>query len=373
MDTVVYDTIEQLDPAEVAGLDGSPLDFSFGLLRAVERSLWGHLSVRYLAVEEGGALIAFTPIYIGTNLNFNALMPRIIQGIYQRMLTLAGEAAGYTVAIVGSLISDRGWIPSLPNCDSRGALRLMLPEMDRIARIGGAHFCIVKDIHQEFPDADLFIAAGYTRMFSLPTVRANVAFASFEDYLHSLSKNGRHHARKNFRKAEHKLDSRFVDDYADLIPVAFPLFRRTYLKAQHKFEELSPRFFAEMARAGQPRSRLLLCEKEGVAVGAALLLLDAHTQQIKRIGIDYEQEDTGLIYNLLMYQSLRHAIENHVDSFYLGQSSFTPKVRMGGHLEDQFLFLKGYSFTLRASFPAQKLWLNRYRAGRILAALDKGA
>lgn len=372
MQTVVYDTIEQLDPEEVAGLDGSPIDFSFGLLRAIEYSLWGHLSVRYLAVEDGGALIAFTPIYIGTNLNFNALMPRIVQGFYQRMLTLLGEAAGYTVAIVGSLISDRGWIPAHPACDSRAALRLMLPEIDRIARASGAHFCIVKDIHEEFPNADQFIAAGYTRMFSLPTVRAPVAFASFEDYLQSLSKNGRHHARKNFRKAEHKLDCRFVDDYAELIPTAFPLFRRTYLKAPYKFEELSPRFFAQMARTRHPRSRLLLCEKNGRAVGAALLLLDAHTQQIKRIGIDYDQEDTGLIYNLLMYQSLQHAIENNVDSLYLGQSSFTPKVRMGGHLEEQFLFLKGYSFTLRASFPAQKLWLNRYRAERVLAALDKG-
>ena len=370
MNTVVYNTIDQLNPAEVEALDGSPLDFSFGLLRAVERSLWGDLSVKYLAVEEGGALAAFTPIYIGTNLNFNALMPALIQKFYRSMLTMLGEAAGYTVAVVGSLISDRGWIPARPGCDTRAALRLMLPEIDHVARAGGAHFCVVKDIHQEFPNADQFIAAGYARMFSLPTVRATVAFGSFEDYLQSLSKNSRHHARKNLRKGKDKLTFRIVDDYADLIPAAFPLFRRTYLKAKFKLEELSPRFFAEMADTRHPRSRLLLCEKDGRAVGAALLLLDAHNLQIKRIGIDYDQEDTGLIYNLLMYHSLQHAIENKVHSFYMGQSSFTPKVRMGGNLEDQFLYHKGYSFTLRASVPAQRLWLTRYRAEHILTTLD---
>lgn len=371
--SAVYDTIEQLAPAQVAALEGSPLDFSFGLLRAVERSLWGRLFVKYVTIEEDGELVALAPVYVGRNLNFNALMPQLIQRLYARMLDLLGESAGYTVAIVGSLISDRGWIPMRAGCDRRAALGLMLKEIDNVARGGGAHFCIIKDIHQEFPDAALFVADGYTRTFSLPTVRADVSFDSFEDYLQHLSKNGRHHARKNIRKAEKKaLRFRFVDDYAPLVRVAFPLFRRTYLKAPYKFEELSPHFFEEMSRTEQPRSRMLLCEQEGRVVGVALLLFDAQAQQIKRIGIDYEQDDTGLVYNMLMYQSLTHAIEHKVSSFYMGQSSFTPKVRMGGRLEDQFLYLKGYSLSLRASFQAQKFWLNRYSVERVTASLAEG-
>jgi len=92
MHALVFDSIDQIGWEAIEPLAGSPVDFSYGLLRAVERSLWGDLSVRYLAVEEDKAIVAFTPIYIGTNLNFNALLPRFIQRSYVSMVDSLGAA-----------------------------------------------------------------------------------------------------------------------------------------------------------------------------------------------------------------------------------------------------------------------------------------
>src|SRR5258706_8697268 len=111
MRTKVYESIDALGCGRLEPLD-TGLDFSFGALRAIERSLWGELLVRYLTVEsDDGTVLAFTPVYIRSNLNFNALLPKAIQTGYDAMVGYLGMAMATRVAVAGSLISDRGWIP----------------------------------------------------------------------------------------------------------------------------------------------------------------------------------------------------------------------------------------------------------------------
>ncbi len=373
MHTAVYDSIDEIGARRIEPLEGARLDFSYGLLRAIERSLWGDLTVKYLAVEAGDEMLAFTPIYIGANLNFNALLPGFVQSGYAALIKFFGQKAAYRIAVVGCLISDYGWIPMLRGGDARGIVKLMLPEIDRVAGAQGAHFCMLKDIRRDFPAIAEFVAAGYTQGFSLPTVSVPTAFKSFEDYVQNRSKNGRKHARKNGRKADGKLALKTVADFSDLVPAVYPFFRRTFLKAKYQFEELSPRFFAECARSTQPRTELVICEKAGRIVGATLNFYDAQELQIKRVGVDYEQEETALIYNMMMYQGLRNAIERGIPRVSLGQSTYLPKTRLGGEMDDLYLFLKGYSAATRASFPAQRLWMERYRAERVLTTLQGDA
>lgn len=371
MHVAVYDTIDELGPGAIEPLEGSTLDFSYGLLRAVERSLWGDLSVRYLAVRDGADLAAFTPVYIGANLNFNALMPRLVQRGYSALLDWVGGAAGYSIAVVGCLLSDRGWIPTHPEADAAAVVRLMLPEIDRVAREGGADFCMLKDIHERFPESHQFLKAGFVQTYSLPGVRVETPYASFDDYLRHRSKNGRKHARKNFRKAEGRLRVRSHPDFAGLVPAVYPLFRQTFLKAQFHFEELSPYFYRECAASTSPRSELLVCEKGGERVGSVMLLYNSKELQIKRVGVDYAQEDSGLVYNMMMYEGMRRAIELGIPGVSLGQSTYTPKTRLGGEMETLFLFLKGYKLPLQASFPLQKLWLRRYQSARVQQTLQE--
>ena len=364
-----FSSIDQIGPDRMASLEGSNLDFSYGLLRAIERSLWGGLTVRYVSVRDGDDIIAFTPVYIGTNLNFNALMPGFVQRSYTAMVDNLGLGAAYKVAVVGCLISDRGWIPARPGCDMEAVLSLLLPKIESVAREHGAKFILIKDIHREFQYSHKFVESGYVQVFSLPTIHVATAFNSFDEYLGSLTKNGRKHARKTYRRAEGMLTLRQVTDFAPWIPSVYPLFRNTFLKAKYQFEELSPQFFEECAHSSTPKTKMILCHKGSDIVGALLMFYDSREQLSKRIGIDYRQEETPLIYNLLMYEGLRHAVECGITKVHLGQSTYVPKTRMGGQLDDQYLFLKPFSMDLRISMPLQKAWLNRYRSDRVLKNL----
>jgi hypothetical protein len=144
--------------------------------------------------------------------------------------------------------------------------------------------------------------AGYTEGYSLPTIRLNTDYPSFEAYLEKqMTKNGRKHARKQFAKAEGIYKLTAYDDYEPWIPRVFGLHRAVFLKAKYQFEELPPSFFAECAKSVDPKTELLVCERnDGRIVGSMLIFYNDREQQNKRIGIDYDIADSGLIYNLLI-------------------------------------------------------------------------
>jgi len=374
----VYESIDEIGPDRLEILP-TGLDFSFGLLRAMERSLWGELLVRYTTVEsdDGGKVLAFTPVYVGSNLNFNALLPKFIQTGYDSLVGSLGVAMATRVAVAGCLISDRGWIPMHPELEDRkGALRLLLVEIDRVAKKYKAQLGMLKDIHCAFPGEDRAVMreAGFTEGFSLPTIRINTAYGSFEEFLSKhLSKNGRKHARKQFHKAEGAFTLRVVEDFEDLIPKVFPLHRAVFLKAKYQFEELRPRFFVECARCTSPKTELVLCERtDGRLAGSLLIFYNDREQQNKRIGIDYDLADSGLIYNLLNYTGIQRAIARGLSTLWLGQSSYLTKTRLGGEIEDQYLLIKAYDPALKPTLPLQRWWMSRYSAANIRAGLEKG-
>jgi len=371
----IFESIDEVGAERLAPLD-TGLDFSFGLLRAMERSLWGELAVRYLTVDDDGTLVAFTPLYVGSNLNFNALLPQAVQKGYDALVNAVGMAVATRVAVVGSLISDRGWIPMHPDLrDRAGALRLILRDINVVAKKHHAQLAMLKDIHRDFPSGDRAVmrGAGYAEGFSLPTIRINTAYASWDEFLMKhLTKNGRKHARKQFTHAEGKFVIRAFDEFEEMIPRVFPLHRAVFLKAKYQFEELPPRFFTECARTSSPHTEMLTCERvsDGRIVGSLMIFFDDEEQQNKRIGIDYSNEESGLVYNLLNYSGIQRAIARGCKTLWLGQSSYLPKTRMGGAIEDQYLLIKAYDPMLKPTLPLQRWWMSRYSAAKISASLE---
>ena len=86
MHTQRYDSIAKIGAERIEPLQGSPVDFSYGLLRAMERSLWGDVQVHYLCVEQGRELLGFVPVYFGTNIEFMALMPGPVKAGYSALV-----------------------------------------------------------------------------------------------------------------------------------------------------------------------------------------------------------------------------------------------------------------------------------------------
>jgi hypothetical protein len=371
MECTIYDSIDDIGAERLAPLEGSPIDFSYGLLRAIERTVWGDLKIRYLAIEEGGTLLSFLPVNVGTNIAFTAAMPRVVQAAYPALLDGVGLAAAYRIMVAGSLISDCGFIPLHPDCDRDAVVDRLIRELDALCRAEKVQVCFVKDVNEHFPGIGRLRAGGFVECFSLPVVRANTRFDSGEAYIQSLSANGRSHARRALKKAKKTFNLRVVTDFEPLIPDVYHLFRATYLKAEFKLEELPPQFFVECARAHPPSAEMILCERGSRVVGAYLCLFNEKQRLNKRVGIDYSDKESPAIYNILNYHALIRAAEAGIPVSYLGQTAYTPKVRMGGEIDDQFLFIKGYDLGVKLSLPLQKAWMNRYRADEVRRQMEE--
>ncbi len=372
MHTQIYDSIDLIGPERIEPLEGSPVDFSFGLLRAMERSLWGDVRVRYVCVEEAGDLLGFIPVYIGTNIEFMALMPGPIKAGYAGLVEHMGLGQAYGVAVAGSLISDRGFIPLRPGCDRDAVLDSIIAAIDVIADEHRLHLAFIKDVHQDFPGIDRFRAKSFAECYSLPTVAVDTSFTSRSEYIAGLTPNGRSNARRVLKNAAREFTLRFVPIEPELVPRIYPLLRATYLKAPFKLEELPPRFISESAAVQPPSSEALLCERGDRVVGAYLIFFHKGQQLNKRVGIDYGDPQSPLIYNALNIHALLRAAERSIPLSYLGQTSYTPKLRLGGRLENQYLFIKGYRASVRMSLPLQRLWMQRFRAEGIESAVKQG-
>lgn len=374
MHRLVYESIEAIGRGPVSGLDGSRLDFSYGLLRAVEKSLFGDLVVRYLTIEDERGVLAMMPVYVGTNVNINALMPKSIQDGYFKLVALLGDAAKTRFLIAGSLISDKGWIPMLPEAQSPELVGEMMAHIDDFCIGQRVKIGMIKDIHRDFPRemTDRIVERGFQKLYSLPTVTIGTDYPNFDAYVQNLKKNARKHARKVLKAASQRFVFETVNDIASYIDLIYPLFRATYLKAKYQFDESTPAFLHYAAQIDDLGKELILCRKDGRVVGALINFFDDKEQLNKRIGIDYGEEDTPLIYTSLMYQGMRSAIERGLKRVYLGQSTYVPKVRLGGDLEDEYFCVKPYDPLLRLSMPWQIRRSENYRAELVEALALEG-
>lgn len=370
----MYESIEQLSPESINVLTGSPLDFSHGLLRVVEKGLWGDLEVRYLTIERDGRILAMLPVYSGSNVNINALMPKGLQNGIDRFVRSFGLAQRTSFCIAGNPISDKGWIPMAEDAAGPELVAAMTEHVEQYASSLKVQLCLIKDIHDDFP-ADWKAAIehhGFQRTFSLPTVIVNTDFPSFDDYISALKKNARKHARKTLRAAESLLEFESTTDYRHMIDQVFPLLRGTYLKAKYQFDEGNPAFVQACSEIQDMGTELIVARKNGQVVGALINFFRDGEQLNKRIGIDYRQEETPLIYTSLMYQGIRSAVERGCKRVYLGQSTYVPKMRLGGWLEDMYFYVKPYDPLLKLMMPLSKRWSADYMAHKVEAKALEG-
>lgn len=368
MNRAIFESIDDIGSICSRQCAESRLDFSYGLLRAIEKSLWGDLAVRYLAIKDANDnIISFMPVYIGTNCNINALLPQPIQNAYNRGVQLLGDAIRTKFLIAGSLISDKGWFPTLEHHSYDGVTEEMVRYIDDYSKENKVKVSLIKDIHCDYPADQLEIIErlGYKRMYSLPTVIVNTEFEKFGNYITSLTKNARKHARKVLNAAKNKYTFEVINNYGGYVDSVYPLFRQTYLKAKYKFDESLPNFVYECSNSKDPKTEMIVCRRDDAIVGALINFYNSEEQLNKRIGVQYGKEDSALIYTSLMYEGIRSAIEKNINKVYLGQSTYVPKVRLGGVIEDVYFFVKSYDAILSLSLPTQVKWSRGYAATRV--------
>jgi uncharacterized protein len=89
------------------------------------------------------------------------------------------------------------------------------------------------------------------------------------------------------------------------------------------------------------RIRVFLCERDGVAVGLSLALLDGGRLHLRLVGFDYAATGSDFVYfNVLFYEPIEWGIRNGITDYSFGSGGYTAKAARGCSLVPSYAVVR---------------------------------
>jgi hypothetical protein len=241
-----------------------------------------------------------------------------------------------------------------PDADRRRTLGALCDVMDDVGRELGARVLCFKEFA---PDETAALAdlesLGYFRAPSLASCGLRIRWTSYEAYLESMRAGYRRqllHARA--RTDAQGVRFRTVTGRAAGDLRIFHLYEQVMDHAEFQLERLNPQFFQGLAESFGSACRVILAERGGEAVAAAILLRSGSRLAFLLAGIDYAFNRASGAYISLVGEVVAEAIREGVDYLELGQTSYALKTRLGAEEIPRDLYLKGCSAGLHRMLRA---------------------
>jgi predicted N-acyltransferase len=323
-------SIFDVDPARWdAHVSDDGFYVSHGWLRAMSRG-WPHPE-RCLVLESGGGL----PLYLSPESDGGAYDPSALLGV-------SGDGL-FPLLLVGSRFgfASEPVLPAAGRSEAGQALLDAVPEVAAELGAAASGLLYVPDrVAAEL--GDLLRDAGYVVYLETFEARLPVEWASFDEYLASLSSKRRYAVRRELAAPERSGLRIRRTAQAGLAHVMAPLLanverRHGNLADAGDWERRLERNEAEVGEA----SVLFVLEAGERAVGFSLAYRWRTGLFLRAVGFDYgfpRLRDT--YFSLLVYEPLRYALEHGLRVLHLGTGSLEPKVGRGAELRPLWTALR---------------------------------
>ncbi len=204
-------------------------------------------------------------------------------------------------------------------------------EMHQVARGEGIRYLCLKEFPEEMlPDIK---DASQNKLFkapSVPRVHLPIRWPDFAGYLEHM----RHGYRRQVRSSLHKLrdDIEIVTGGRDVCSAAefYPLYSQVMGRTPTKLEILNEGFFQELYEQFEAELTVIAIKRDHEVLGAALLIQHRGELTFLFVGIDYPLRDRYDVYFNLLNAIVELAISGGFAILDLGQTSYEPKLRLGG-------------------------------------------
>jgi predicted N-acyltransferase len=326
-------------------------DWSYYL--AVERSgLPGFVWV-YFAVRENGQLLAAVPAFI-TDYRVDTTLTGSLRRVTDALASVFPRLLRQRMLSLGSPVAEMchlGFAPGLDAARQRDLLEALLAKAEEHAAAHRAGMIAAKDTAQS-QDA-IWVQAARARHLrrqpGLPGASLDVRYATFDEYLGSLSRSTRRDLRRKLKKtAELRVEWRSdIDDVRDDV---MRLYRATRANAELDFEELTPDYFSCVLREMGTRAKCALYWLGERLVAFNIVLADGKRLLDKFLGMDYA---VAREYNLYFYtwmENVRYCIEQRLPVYQSGQGLHREKLRLGSRLSMNWLWYRHRNRILDALF-----------------------
>ena len=341
----VYDSIASIPQQAWDGLfPGAAEDWNY--YRTIEGCAPKNFNLGAMAAMRGDAVVAAAPLFRTTYELHTSLQGRL-RSFADRVASLAPRLVQLPVMALGSPLLDRcdlGFARDADPAERANLMRSMLDALRQKAAAERIPLLGLKDVSDA--DAQAFEAplseSGFARMTNVPMTYIDLPFRNEDAYFAHLPEKTSSYLRRKLRTLS-RIKVEYRSSVEGLEEQLHALYQstRTNSRVQYgDFDELHPRYFQSVLESCGDRARLMLCWSGDTLVSFQLFMDGEEEVVAKFIGMRYPEARELNLYFINWIMMFRHAIERGIWRVRMGNTSYSVKLLLGGHLEKSWIFFR---------------------------------
>ena len=342
-DVQTYSDIDSVDPrAWDALLAPDDVLATHRFIGVCQKSRAADAAYRHITVHDGRRLVAIATccrMQVALDLLSTGFMRGAIQGVrrWRRdFLRVPVAFCGLPVSVGNSCLRLR------PGTEAKAIAALVARELQSWARESGtAVLCFKEFAPREEPIVASLPEHGYFRAPSMPSCTLDIAWRTFEEYVDAMRAGYRRQILASLRARDRLgLTVRLVSAWEAQAERIFPLYEQVMDRAPFQLERLNLAFFQHLATGLGDQTRVILVERDGALLAAAVLLYAPGALTFLLAGIDYAHHRQSQAYLTLVAEIVAEAIRCRATRLELGQTTYDLKQRLGAAMSPRWLYIK---------------------------------
>ncbi len=283
-----------------------------------------------------------------------------------------------------SALSLKILICGSPACEGRigiapknrsNIIRALIAGMEKIAKDEKASMIAFKDFSGSYTKLldRLLMKQGFNKIESYPSVKMDIDFNSFDEYLKTLSYSTRKDLRRKFRKVDSlpKIDLEVSDNIDGILDEAYGLYQQTFSKSAVQFEEIPKTFFANISKHMPGESKYFLWRINNKLVAFNFCLASADTLMDEYIGFDYSVAYDYHLYFVTFRDIITWCIQNNIKKYESGALTYEPKRRLDCRFMPLSIYVKHRNGLMNLGLRALCSCLKPENFDRVLRSMKK--
>jgi hypothetical protein len=253
----------------------------------------------------------------------------------------------------------------------RGAnARLLASAIVNEARGLKAGLIVLKEFPAKYRSAlECFVHHDFTRIPSLPNVRLNIEYASFEEYMrHALSGGARRKLRLKLRATENAppIEMSVLNDITPIIDEVYPLYLQVYDRSKQHFEKLTKEYFCGLGQRMGDKVRFFIWRQGTKTVAFGSCILHGDTVHAEYLGLDYAVALDLHLYHYTFRDLISWGMAGGFKWFRSSGLNYDPKLHLRYQLDPVDLYVRHTSTLGNWAFSRILPWLEPTRHDKTL-------
>ena len=276
----------------------------------------------------------------------------------------------YARTLMVGCAAGEGHLDGRDDFARRSNARMLASSIVKEARDLKADLIVLKEFPAKYrPVLECFVQNEFARIPSLPNVRLNIDYTSFEEYMRrALSGGTRKQLRKKLRATEHAppIEMTVVDDITPIIEEVYPLYLQVYLRSNLHFERLTKAYFCGLGCRIGDKVRFFIWRQSGKIVAFASCILQGDTIHAEYLGLDYAVALDLHLYHYTFRDLINWGIAGGYKWFRSSGLNYDPKLHLRYQLDPIDLYVRHTSTIYNAVFARMLPWLEPTRYDKTL-------